>query len=136
MSNSDKSDQLLLVQRPASSGKDSAIPFNRFRNVEFTANWLVGPMSQPQRVLKAQFLWAESKLWSMYDLFKVTEHEAWISLVTFEIRLASSWYFRCDFMGVYPEYVVRRVRNEFLVKHRLTEAAMTQRIVELCKIRA
>ena len=52
------------------------------------------------------------------------------------IRLTSSWYFRCDFMGVYPEYVVRRVRNEFLVKHRLTEAAMTQRIAELCKIRA
>jgi len=136
MSNSDESDHLLLVQRPASSGKNPAIPFNRFRNVEFTANWLVGPMSQPQRVLKAQFLWAESKLWSMYDLFKVTEHEAWISLVTFEIRLASSWYFRCDFMGVYPEYVVRRVRNEFLVKHRLTEAALAQRIAVLCKIRA
>ena len=133
MSNSNEPNHLQLVQRSASNGKSPAIPFNRFRNVEFTANWLVGPVSQPQRVLKAQFLWAESKLWSLYDLFKVTEHDAWDALVTFEIRLASSWYFRCDFMGVYPEYVVRRVRNEFLVKHRQTKAVVAQRVAVLCE---
>ena len=62
MSNSNEPNQLQLIQRSASNGKSPAIPFNRFRNVEFTANWLVGPVSQPQRVMKAQYLWAESKL--------------------------------------------------------------------------
>ena len=90
MSNSNEPNHLQLVQRSASNGKSPAIPFNRFRNVEFTANWLVGPVSQPQRVLKTQYLWSESKLWSLYDLFKVTEHDTWIALVTFEVRLTRS----------------------------------------------
>ena len=55
-------DQLQLVPRSSPNGESPVIMFNRFRSADITANWLVGPVSQPQKVLKAQYLWAESKM--------------------------------------------------------------------------
>ena len=130
-----RNDNLQLVLRSSSDGANAMGLFNRFRRADYTANWLVGPVSQPQKVLKAQYLWAELKLWPLYDACKVVEQSRWASLVTFEIRLASSWYFRSDFMGVYPEYLVRKVRNEFFVKARKTEAEVQQSISLLCEFR-
>ena len=128
-------DQLQLVPRSSPNGESPVIMFNRFRSADITANWLVGPVSQPQKVLKAQYLWAESKLWPLYDASKVVERARWSTLVTFEIRLASSWYFRSDFMGAYPEYLVRKVRNEFFIKSRKTETEIQQSVALLCELR-
>ena len=113
--------------------RTSTIPFNRFRSEDVTAKWIVGPVSQPQRFMKAQYLWSEMKLWSLFDVIKVTKPESWITLITFEIRLAGSWYFRSDYMDSWPEFLVGRVRNEFCIKRRKTAVRMEQIIVSLCE---
>ena len=41
-----------------------------------------------------------------------------VGLATFEVRLALSWYIGITCMDVHPDYVLRKIRNEFLVKKR------------------
>ena len=125
--------ELGLVARPMTSGKYAATPFNRFCDRDFTAKWLTGPVSQPKRFLRAQYLWAESKLWLLYDKLKVTKADKWAALVTFEVRLASSWYFRSDYLDVWPEFLVRRVRNEFCIKRRQSARQMKKAFASFCQ---
>ena len=115
-----------LVPRPEAFGKYAATPFNRFCGENLTAKWLIGPVSQPKRFLKAQHLWAESRLWSLFEVFKETPEDKWPTLITFEVRLASSWYFRSDYLDAWPEFLVRRVRNEFFLKRRKSASQMEQ----------
>ena len=122
-----------VMHRPDTCGKTPAIPFNRFRSEDFTARWIAGPVSHPQRFMKAQYLWSEMKLWSLFDAIKATKPESWIALITFEIRLACSWYFRSDYMDVWPEVLVRRVRNEFCIKRRKTVVRTEKIITSLCE---
>ena len=122
-----------LVPRPPTTDKYAGTPFNRFCSEDLTPKWIVGPVSQPQRFLKGQYLWAESKLWLLYDEFKATKAEKWPALITFEIRLASSWYFRSDYLDVWPEFLVRRVRNEFCIKRRQSARQMKKAFASFCQ---
>ena len=45
-----------LVPRDATNGKYAGTTFNRFSSEDLTVKWLVGPVSQPRRFLKAQHL--------------------------------------------------------------------------------
>ena len=120
------------VPRSATIGKYAVSPFNRFCGDLLNTKWLTGPVSQPKRFLKAQYLWAESRLWFLYDEFKVTPVEKWPVLITFEVRLAASWYFRSDYLDSWPEFLVRRVRNEFCLKKRKSEMQMEKVFATLC----
>ena len=124
-----------LVPRSMTIGKFAATPFNRFCGDNLTAKWLNGPVSQPKRFLKAQHLWAESRLWFLYDQLKVTPADQWPTLITFEVRLTTSWYFRSDYLDSWPEFLVRRVRNEFCLKRRQSEIQMERMFASLCQRR-
>ena len=122
-----------LVPRDVPNDKHAGTTFNRFSSEDLTAKWLVGPVSQPRWFLKAQHLWSESRLWLLYDKFKVTEVERWPQLITFEVRLTSSWYFRSDYLDSWPEFLARRVRDEFCIKRRKSDKRMEQIFASFCQ---
>ena len=135
MSGESLSVNLGRVPRSATIGKHAATPFNRFCSEDLTVKWIVGPVSQPQRFLKAQYLWSESRLWFLFDQFKVTEAKQWSALITFEVRLTSSWYFHSDYLDSWPEFLVCRVRNEFGIKCRKSDRQMEKMFASFCERR-
>ena len=112
--------------------------YNRFHTVDLTAKMMVGPLSR--RFMRAQMLWAEVKLWAVFDKisspnFSFVENA---NLATFEVRLALSWFIGTTCMDVHPDYVLRKIRNEFLVKKRRSHKETVRYAVtlfEMCHAR-
>ena len=65
--------------------------FNRFYHIDLSAKWVVGPLTK--RFIRAQHLWAEMKLWRVFDKLKAAGGGLRSNLVTFEVRLACYWHF-------------------------------------------
>ena len=72
----------------STDGVDRVQRFNRFHHIDLSAKWVIGPVSQ--RFIRAQNLWAELKLWNVFDKISSVGSELRHRLVTFEVRLPCS----------------------------------------------
>ena len=96
--------------------------FNRFYHIDLSAKWVVGPLTK--RFIRAQHLWDEMKLWRVFDKLKAAGGGLRSNLVTFEVRLACSWHFGGNCMDVHPSYLLRKIRNDFVVRRRRSESEL------------
>ena len=108
--------------RAATNHENPTVRYNRFLFSDLRANKYVGPVTD--RFLKTQYFWAELKLWDVYDRMKPLSQAAGCKLITFEIRLACCWFFGPNYMDVDASYVWRKIRNNLLVRERLSEREM------------
>ena len=105
--------------RAATNHENPTVRYNRFLFSDLRANKYVGPVTE--RFLKTQNFWSELKLWDVYDRMKPLSQAAGCKLITFEIRLACCWFFGPNYMDVDASYVWRKIRNNLLVRERLSE---------------